>query len=132
MKVKTIMLWVLQMLVATILFWTAWSKLSSQPNSIHIFTQLGMEPEGRFIIGVIEFTAAVALLSKRLAAGGALLALGTMIGAMIAHISILGFDVPHMILWSTVFVCALIITIIRRRQIPFIGSSFEEERLPYA
>jgi len=129
MKLKTIILWLLQLIVASILFGAAWAKLSSQPNSIYIFTELGMEPAGRFIIGVIECSAAFFLLTNRLAATGALFAVGTMLGAIIAHVSILGFSVlgdegRHIVMLALVLCSALTVTIVRRRQLPLIGNTF--------
>lgn len=137
MKAKVIGLWIMQLAVAGILLWTAWSKLSSKPTGIFIFSELGMEPTGRYIIGIVELTAALCLLNKRVAAIGGLLALGTMLGAIIAHLSVLGANVQgddgkHIMLLAFVFLCALSVTILRRRQLPFIGSTFDDERLPYS
>ncbi len=132
MSGKAIITWSLQILVAGILFYAGWSKLSSQLNSIYIFDQLSMEPHGRYIIGVIEVTAATLLLSKRLAATGAFLTLGTMLGAIIAHSSVLGLNVKddggiHIVMLSIVFISALIIVYVRRSQLPFIGSTLKNK-----
>ncbi len=137
MKVKMIILWGLQIMVACIFIYTSWSKLSGQPTSIYIFTKLGMEPNGRIIIGVIELMSALFLLNRRLAASGAFIATGVMLGAIIAHATVIGFNVlhdggRHISLLVFVFVSSLTITIMRRRQIPLIGNTFGEERLPYA
>jgi putative oxidoreductase len=117
---KNILVWTLQILCAAILFSTSWVKLSSKPTEVFLFTQLGMEPTGRFIIGVVEGLAAIFLVSRRFSATGALLALGTMLGALIAHITIIGFDIKHAILLSTVFTSSLIILIARRQYLPFV------------
>jgi uncharacterized membrane protein YphA (DoxX/SURF4 family) len=124
MKLKTAILWILQLTCAAILFRTSWGKLSSQPAEVFLFTKLGMEPTGRYIIGVVEGCAALLLLTGRLSAVGGLLALGTMLGALIAHVTILGFDFKHAVLWSTVLTSSTIITIGRRRHLPLIGGSF--------
>ncbi|KAB2836777.1 DoxX family protein, partial [bacterium] len=83
---KNKLLWIFQLVPAVILFGTAYGKLSSKPNEVQLFTVLGMEPTGRFIIGIVEGLAALLLLSPRYSAGGAFLALGTMLGALIAHL----------------------------------------------
>ncbi|MDX1386960.1 MAG: DoxX family protein [bacterium] len=125
---KKVILWIFQITCSGILFYTSYAKLSSKPVSVLIFTELGMEPTGRYIIGVVELCAAVLLLSERMAATGAFLALGTMLGAIIAHITVIGFDVlgdhgRHIMMWSVVFSGSLVVSIIRRRQLPLIGAS---------
>lgn len=126
---KIIIVWTLQIICAGILLFTSLVKLTSHPNSIFVFTELGMEPTGRYIIGVIELIIAISLLTSRLAAAGAFLALGTMLGAIIAHISVLGANVlgdggRHLLMLGTVIGSAITIVIIRRRQIPLIGNTF--------
>jgi uncharacterized membrane protein YphA (DoxX/SURF4 family) len=60
---------------------------------VYIFTQLGAEPAGRIGSGVIELIAGVALLLPRFSVWGAILAFGTMCGAVFSHILILGIDI---------------------------------------
>ena len=88
-----------------------------------LFTELGMEPQGRIIIGVIELTAGALLLSPQ-AATGALLAVGVMCGAIIAHLTVLGIDLKHSGLLLTVLLSSLIVLYVRRRDLPIIGSTF--------
>jgi putative oxidoreductase len=125
---KKISLWFIQIICSGILIYTSYAKLSSKPLSVLIFSELGMEPTGRYIIGVVELCAAVFLLSDKMAATGAFLALGTMLGAIIAHITVIGFDVMgdhgrHIILWTVVFTGSLVVSIVRRKQLPLIGGS---------
>jgi hypothetical protein len=122
---KNILIWFFQILAACIFFMTSWAKFSGQPTDIKIFTELGMEPTGRYIIAVVEGSAAIFLLTRRLSATGAVLGLGTMMGALIAHLSILGFDASHAALWGTVTLSTLIVMVGRRRYIPLLGSGFE-------
>ncbi len=76
-----------------LLLWAAVSKFSATAGNVFIFTELGMEPTGRIIIGLIEATAALMLMTKNYPAMGALLGIGVLCGAVIAHVSILGFNV---------------------------------------
>ncbi len=126
MNGKKYLIWIFQIIPAVILFGTSYGKLSSKPLEVHLFTVLGMEPTGRYIIGVVEGLAALLLLTNRLSATGALLAVGTMIGALIAHITIIGFDLKHTILLSTVLTCSLIVLVVRRRHLPLIGQTMAE------
>ena len=61
---KNILAWILQILCAIVLFGTSWVKLSSKPSEVYLFTQLGMEPSGRYIIGIVEGLAALLFLRK--------------------------------------------------------------------
>ena len=124
-------LWILQLVCVLILVPEAWGKLASSADAIYVFSELGMEPTGRYVVGAIELVASVLLLSPRLSAAGALLAAGTMLGAILAHLSSLGFDMlgdggRHVMQLSAVLVCSTIVTVVRRRQLPLIGDSFEE------
>ena len=127
---KEIGLWVLQIVSAAILLWAGVTKFMATPGNVFVFTELGMEPTGRFLIGVIECLAAIALLTKGYAALGALFGFGTMCGAIIAHGSVLGFDVQgdrglHIALLVTVAISTLLIVIARRGSLPLIGSTLE-------
>lgn len=123
MTAKNISLRILQLVPAVILGFTSYGKLSSKPIEVFLFTELGMEPTGRYIIGVVEGLAAVFLLTDRLAATGGLLAIGTMCGALIAHLTILGFDLKHTLMLSSVLISAIIVTVARRENLPFIGKT---------
>jgi len=84
-------LWIFRLIAAGILLPVAVQKLVGAGPSGLIFEALGMEPHGRIIIGLVELTAALLLLSPQ-AATGALLAIGVMLGAIIAHLTVLGVD----------------------------------------
>jgi hypothetical protein len=86
---------VARVLVVSILVQTLFFKFSGAPESIFIFESLGLEPIGRIGSGIVELAAAVLLLLRpsRFVALGALLALGTMVGALGAHLTTLGIAV---------------------------------------
>src|SRR5690349_14913483 len=54
--------WTLQLLVAGILFQTLFFKFTGAAESVHIFTKLGIEPQGRIISGLMELLAVILLL----------------------------------------------------------------------
>ena len=110
----------LRLLVAAILILVGYMKLQANPPDVGLFTELGMEPYGRVIIGVLEIAAGMLMFSPQSALGG-LLTLGLMCGAIIAHITVLGIDVMHLALLSTVVLSALFITYAERRNLPIIG-----------
>jgi len=91
---KTIILfWVLRVLAAVILLQTLFFKFSGAEESVYIFSTLGIEPWGRIGTGIVELIASILLLLPRTTAFGAVLALGTMSGALFFHLTRLGIEV---------------------------------------
>jgi hypothetical protein len=72
---------------------TLFFKFTAAPESIYIFTQVGMEPWGRIGTGTIELFASFALLTSSWAWLGALLSTVVMFGALFSHFTLLGFEV---------------------------------------
>jgi hypothetical protein len=85
--------WVAQVVVAAILLQTLFFKFTAAPESVFIFTTLGMEPWGRLGSGAAELVAAVLLLVPSAAALGALLAALVIAGAIASHLTVLGIEV---------------------------------------
>jgi len=85
--------WVAQGVAALILLQTLFFKFTGAPESVHVFSELGVEPWGRIGSGVVELVAAVLLLVPATKHWGALLALGVMAGAILAHLTVLGIEV---------------------------------------
>jgi putative oxidoreductase len=88
MKQKTIL--ILRLISAGILLQTLFFKFTGAPESIYIFTQLHVEPFGRYFAGVSELVASILLLVPMTQVLGALMAVGVMLGALASHILILG------------------------------------------
>lgn len=82
--------WTLQIIAAGILGQTLFFKFSGAPESVYIFSKLGVEPWGRYFAGASEIVAVILLLTPRLAVVGAALALGVMAGAIASHLGPLG------------------------------------------
>ena len=91
-KSKKIVSWILRLLAALIMLQTLFFKFSGAEESIYIFKQVGMEPWGRYLTGVVELIAGVFLLTNRYELG-ALLGLGTISGAIFFHLTKLGVEV---------------------------------------
>lgn len=92
-KKQRLVSWAAQIVVALILFQTLFFKFTAAEESVYIFTRLGLEPWGRIGSGVVELIAGVLLLIPATAALGALLALGTILGALAGHLTVLGIVV---------------------------------------
>ena len=84
---------VARLLIAIILLQTLFFKFSASPESVYIFTAVGMEPWGRIGTGVLELVASVLIFIPALTWVGAGLALGLMAGALFMHLTRLGIEV---------------------------------------
>ncbi|MBN8669247.1 MAG: DoxX family protein [Chitinophagales bacterium] len=93
MQPKKIFMWVLRLIAAYILLQTLGHKFGGSEESKYIFTTVGMEPWGRYGSGIVEFIASILLIVPRTVAFGALLAIGTMSGAIFFHLTKLGIEV---------------------------------------
>ena len=118
--------WICRLAAAAILLQTLYFKFSGAPESVYIFSKLGVEPWGRYASGVVELIAALLLLVPRTTWAGALLAAGVMLGAIGSHLARLGIVVQNdggllFALALLVLVCALVTAYIHRRQIPVVG-----------
>ena len=128
-KTKTLLSWSLQLIAAVILFQTLFFKFTAAEESVYIFTTLGIEPWGRVASGMAELLAVVLLLIPRTVTLGALLSLGVISGALVSHLTKLGIVVKDdggllFALAVTVFVCSLLVLILRRQQIPLVSRFF--------
>ena len=86
-----ILLWILRVVPALLLLQTLFFKFTAAPESVAIFTTLGIEPYGRIGIGIAEGIAAGLLLVPRTSVRGAALTVLLMVGALISHSTHLGF-----------------------------------------
>jgi len=84
----------LRIIPALIMLQTLYFKFTGAEESVYIFSAIGMEPWGRYLVGVTELVASVLLLS-RLNYLGALIGAGAMAGAVFFHITILGIEVMN-------------------------------------
>lgn len=123
--------WILRIVVAIILLQTLFFKFSAAKESVYIFSTLGAEPWGRIGSGIVELIAAVLLLLPRTAVVGAILSLGTISGAIMAHLTMLGIKLTAVgdhgelfVLAVLVFVFSAIVLLVRRAEIPFVGPRF--------
>ncbi|MEO8505353.1 MAG: DoxX family protein [Acidobacteriota bacterium] len=125
--VETRVSWILRIVVAVILAQTLFFKFTAAPESVYIFSKLGLEPWGRIGSGIAELIAAVLLLWPATVALGALLALGVISGALISHLTKLGIVVEGdggllFALALVVFVGSAILLVMHRRALPIVGA----------
>lgn len=89
---KKILSWLLRLVAAIILLQTLFFKFTAHPQSVELFTALGVEPWGRIGTGVIELIAGILLLAPSTIFFGALLGLGLMSGAIFSHLTVIGIE----------------------------------------
>jgi hypothetical protein len=92
---KNIISWVLRLTVAIILLQTLYFKFTAHPDSVHIFSALGVEPWGRIGLGIIELITAILILLPYTKIIGITTSLGIIIGAVFSHILVLGLNVSN-------------------------------------
>lgn len=125
-KAGTVLVWICRVVAATILLQTLFFKFTGAPESVYIFTTVGLEPWGRIGSGVVELMAAILLFVPGLTWLGAGLALGVIAGAIMSHLTILGIVVQDdggllFALAIVVALCCAVLLWMDRKRIPLIG-----------
>jgi uncharacterized membrane protein YphA (DoxX/SURF4 family) len=95
MKSKNLLLWVCRVIAALIMLQTLYFKFTAAPESVYIFSQVGMEPEGRIATAIAELVASVLILIPKTSLVGASMAFFIMMGAIATHIGIIGIEVMN-------------------------------------
>jgi len=126
-KTETIISWICRIIAAVVLLQTLYFKFSAAPESVYIFTKVGLEPWGRIGSGVAELIASVLLFVPGLIWVGAGLSLAVIGGAIMTHLTVLGIVVQNdggelFALAVVVAITSAVVLFIHRRAIPFIGS----------
>jgi uncharacterized membrane protein YphA (DoxX/SURF4 family) len=133
-KYHNIITWALRIIAAVILLQTLFFKFSGAEESKYIFSKLNAEPWGRIGSGIIELIAAVLILIPASTGIGALIGAGTMAGAILSHLFILGISVKNsdgsedngqLFLYALiVFVACLYLVWMNRKKIPILKNFF--------
>lgn len=92
---KKIFILIVKLIAVVILLQTLYFKFSGAEESVYIFSKLGAEPYGRIGSGVVELIASVLILIPRTTLLGALIGFGTMLGAILSHLFLLGISVKN-------------------------------------
>jgi len=116
----------LKIVVAIILIQTLRFKFTAHPDSVYIFTKVGLEPYGRIGVGILELIAGILLLIKRTSWLGAGITVGVISGAVIMHLTNLGIEVNGdggTLFYTAVFllIVSLFLLYTERKSIPLHG-----------
>ena len=120
----------LRIIIAVTLIQTLRFKLTAHPDSVYIFTKVGLEPIGRIGIGIIELIAGILLLINKRAWLGAAITIGVISGAVIMHLTSLGIEINNdggILFLTAVFILisSIVIFYTQRKSIPYINKKKE-------
>ena len=89
--------WAIRIVPAIIMLQTLYFKFTAAPEPVHIFSTLmgKYEAYGRIGTGIIELIAGILLVYPKTSVFGAIFGAGTMSGAIISHLFILGIQVSY-------------------------------------
>ena len=136
MNFRNLFIWALRLVAAIIMIQTLYFKFTAHPQSVALFTKIGLEPYGRLGIGVLELVASVLLLIPRTTSIGALLSVGLMSGALMFHLTTLGIEVDGdsilFIYALIVFVASLMIILFNYRQIVVMAQLLLKGKNPFS
>jgi len=116
---------VIRIIVALILIQTLRFKFTAHPDSVYIFTKVGLEPIGRIGIGILELIAAILLLFRKSIWLGSGLTLGIIGGAIGMHLTQLGIEINGdggVLFYQAIatFILSAILSWYYRKDIPFL------------
>ena len=111
-----------RIIAAIIMLQTLYFKFTAQPESVYIFTTLGIEPFGRIGSGIAELIASALLLIKPTSWMGAILGIGVMAGAIVSHLTVLGIEVQNdggqlFFMALITFLCCVIVLFYERAKV---------------
>ncbi len=121
MTIKILISWLLRIAAAVILLQTLYFKFTGHPESVELFTKLGVEPWGRIGTGVLELITGILLLLPPTVFAGAFMGAGLMAGAIFSHLTVIGIESKGdggqlFILAIVVLVCCLVIMLLHKQQ----------------
>lgn len=106
---------------AFIMLQTLYFKFSASPESVYIFSTIGMEPVGRIGSGIGELIASIFILVPKTTWLGAIAAIGLMAGALFFHLTSLGIvvmdDGGQLFIYACLVLLSALYLLIRNREI---------------
>ena len=120
---NTLFIWIIKLVAVIILLQTLYFKFTAAPESVFIFSTLGIEPFGRIGSGIVELIASILILIPRTTLLGAVLGFATMLGAIFSHIFVLGIEIQNdggtlFVLAVITLLCCLILIFNQKDKVP--------------
>ena len=119
----------IRIIIAVLLIQTLYFKFTAHPDSVYIFSQIGLEPYGRIGIGIMELITAILILNPKSIWLGSLLSIGIISGAIFMHLTKLGIEINNdggvlFYMALIILLLSIVLLISNRKSIPFIGAKF--------
>lgn len=111
-KAKTVVLWVLQVLLALLFLAAALPKLTSAVAMVERFQRWGYPDNFYLLVGSVEVLGAIALLIPRVTSYGAAALILVMIGASVTHL--LNAEAPRVAFTGIVMILLALVAYARR------------------
>ncbi len=111
--------WTVRSVASAILLWSLVFKFGNAPESVDLFSRLGVEPWGRVGTALVEAIVIFLLVIPRTAWLGGICGMVLMGGAILSHLLVLGINLLFA-LAVVVFVCCLTAFLIHRRDVTFV------------
>lgn len=124
---KNIISWIAQVIIVVILGQTLLFKFTDAPEVVEMFAKLNMGAFGYKLIGFVELTACLLLLTPKGSIWGAILSWGVMAGAIMGHVTKIGFEGSHGAMAGMAVAAWLLSSLViylRRNQVSFISNMF--------
>ena len=127
---RNLIQWSCRILAALLLVQTLFFKFTAHPESVLLFTTLGVEPWGRILTGILELLTAILLLWPQTTRFGALMGTGIMAGAIISHLTVLGIvfneDALLFVYACLVFSCCMVLLWLEKEKLYSFLSKFKK------
>ena len=108
-------------IAAFIMLQTLYFKFSASPESVYIFSTIGLEPVGRIGSGIGELIASILILVPKTTWLEAIAAIGLMAGALFFHLTSLGIvvmdDGGQLFIYACLVLLSALYLLIRNREI---------------
>jgi putative oxidoreductase len=118
---QRILLTTIRFLLAAAFILFGMLKLIGVPMMVAVFDHVGFGQWFRYVTGAIEVGGAIMLLTPRFIGAGALVLSGTMVGAIVSHITVVpGSPLPAMVLLT---LCAVIAWSYRNSTLALLGQA---------
>jgi putative oxidoreductase len=104
---KTIVLWILRVLIAALFLFAGFMKVTGQPMMIEEFNTIGLGQWFRYFTGVLELAGAIAILVPSISVFGAIVLLAVDVGAFVTQIAILHGDWIHTLVIGAILAAAI-------------------------
>lgn len=118
---KKIFSWLLRIIIAILFLQTLSFKFTAHPDSVYIFSKLGVEPYGRVALGIIELITSLLILIPRTKLVGILFSFFIILGAIASHFFVIGIEIKGdgggLLLYAfIIFIACVLLFILYRKE----------------